>query len=257
MTTETLRELPEPTELKRGAHATFQEGVCAMELVAWIAHEEHSDHPQCASPVIGGFLRTWNDDMNDHDRQLLRPYLGRIVGTRGTSEQEAERCWMALDWYCRASVPAWLRSAGLTVEAEAVEATNPVLDGTSASVAYGVLDRARASAEAARAAAGHAAGDAAATARDAAWGAARSAAWDAARNAAGDAAREIAAAAAGAAWAASGDAAWAAVMGGATPRPTVRALQRSALDLLDRMIRVTERGEPQTADATSPEPPTS
>ena len=92
-------------------------------------------------------------------RQLLSPYLGRIVGTRGTSGQETERSWIALDWYCRVSLPAWLRSAGLIAEADAVEATAPIVGRASALAAQDSLERARARAEAARAAVDVAAGE--------------------------------------------------------------------------------------------------
>lgn len=54
--------------LKSGSHASFEEGACVMEAVAFVAGEPHSDHPACASRVIGAFLRAWNDAMNHDDR---------------------------------------------------------------------------------------------------------------------------------------------------------------------------------------------
>lgn len=35
--------------------------MCVMEAVAYLAGEPWSDRPECASPVIGAFLRSWND----------------------------------------------------------------------------------------------------------------------------------------------------------------------------------------------------
>jgi hypothetical protein len=243
MISEPLRRPPETIQLQQGTHETFEEGVCAMELVAWMAHEKHSDHPQCASLAIGEFVRILNDDFDDESRQMLSPYLGRIVGTRGTSDQEIERSWKALDWYCRVSLPAWLRSAGLIAEAGAVEATAPIVGRASALAAQDSLERAQARAEAARAAVEVAAGESAEAATAAAE-ATRAAGEVAARAVAGVAGGIAAVGvnrdAMGAARAATADAAWAAAMRGETLRPTVAALQRSALELLHRMIRVTE-----------------
>ena len=55
-----------------GSHDDPESGVCAMEAAAYIAGEEHSDHPACVCPVIGGFMRSWNDALPsdaDRDRQ--------------------------------------------------------------------------------------------------------------------------------------------------------------------------------------------
>jgi hypothetical protein len=211
----------------KGSHSPDGQ-MCVMEAVAYVAGEKWSDHPQCASPLLTDFCVSWNDAMNDEDRQILKPFIPRLVNTRASAAVEMQRSWMALDWYCRVSAPAWLRLARLVKEAEAIEATAPIVDTKSARAAQSALDSARSAA----AAAWDAAWDAAAAAR----AAARAAAWDAARAAARDAAA--------ATWDAAGAAAWAATWGvagdaaGAALRPTVIALQKSALDLLDRMIAV-------------------
>ena len=49
--------------------------MCVMEAVAYVAGEDWSDHPACASPVIGAFLRSWNDTLNNEDRQQFKPYI--------------------------------------------------------------------------------------------------------------------------------------------------------------------------------------
>src|ERR1700680_1196735 len=43
--------------LASGSHGDRSHGLCAMEVVAWLAGEKHSDHPECASPVIAAFIR--------------------------------------------------------------------------------------------------------------------------------------------------------------------------------------------------------
>src|SRR5207237_1274832 len=133
-------------------------------------NEPWSDHPDCASPVLGAFLRSWNDSLPDEDRQMLKPLIPRLVGTRASAEIEAKRAWMATDWLARECAPAFLRLASLTDHAEALE-------GLAALTTTKRAEKAKPTLAAARDAAG-----------DAAWAAAR----DAARAAAGDAARDAA-----------------------------------------------------------------
>lgn len=223
--------------LLRGAHDPDGKQ-CVMEAVAYVAGEEWSDHPVCASRVISAFLRNWNDNLADDDRQMLKPFIPRLVGTKASAAVEARRAWLATDWLCRVQAPAWLRLAKKVEFADALEGLTPALDAVSAKAPQPTLAAAwyaakAAAKDAAGAAAWDAAGDAAKAAVGAAVGAAAgAAAWAAAWYAAGDAA-----------WAGVGYAAWAAVgyaalaaAGAAALRPTVEALQKSALDLVDRMI---------------------
>jgi hypothetical protein len=185
---------------------------------------------------------SWNDAMDDVDRQMLKPYIVRVVGTRTGKRHEEQRAWMLTDWLARECAPAWMRLAGLTGQAESLESLAPLTSAASAREAQPVLDAARKDSAAARDAAWDAARAAArAAAWAAAWDAARAAAWDAARAAALDAARAAALdAARAAARAAARDAARDAAR--AALAPTTRGLQRSALLLLDRMIAVSARG---------------
>ena len=205
MTTLTTEEL-ETITLESGSHATREEGVCAMEAVAWLAGEPHSDAPECASPVIAAFLRSWNDALpTDEGRQrLLLPLLPLAVDTRADDDTELWRSYMALDWLVRVHTVAWLRLAGLGDHAEA-------LSGLAEITGPATMEKALPALNTAWSAAGAAAGDAG----DAAW----DAAWDAARAAARDAA-----------WDAAGAAAGAALL------PTVAELQDSAQDLVRRMV---------------------
>ena len=151
----------EQTTLLKGCHDKREEGMCAMELVAWLANEPHSDHPACACPVAGAFLRSWNDSADDEDRQLLKPYLPRVVGTNdGLSEQ---RAWCAVDWVIREFAPTWLELA--KIDASELRQLAPVNDLASLELATPILERKRKEASAA-------------------WDAAGAAAWDAARDAA-------------------------------------------------------------------------
>ena len=239
--------------LEHGSHNpdhTF----CVMELSAYIAGEPWSDHPECVSPAISAFLRSWNDGVPTDFRQRLKPYAVKVLHTNTGAADETTRAWMATDWLVRVQAPAWLSLAGLTREAANLRDLPALTSSEIATAVQVTLSDARAKASAAWAAAWDAAGAAAwdaagDAARDAAWAAAGDAAWaaarDAARDAAGaaawDAARDAARDAAGAAaWDAArdaaGDAAWAAAR--KRLAPTVVELQESAFGLLDRMIAV-------------------
>jgi hypothetical protein len=104
-----LAEL-EKLAIHHGSHNKFEQGHCAMELVAWLANEPHSDRPACACPVVSRFIVDWNDRMRtDEDRAFaLRPLLPLIVGSRSTKKVEQKRGWMCADWAVRDSAPAWL-----------------------------------------------------------------------------------------------------------------------------------------------------
>jgi hypothetical protein len=201
--------------LKCGSHSAPEEGFCVMEAVAYVNGEPHSDHPQCCCPVIGTFLRTWNDQLSDEDRQLLKPLIPRLGGTRATPEIELQRSGLALDWLIREYLPAWLKVANLEEYAAALATLPAISPPEHLENALPVLKAARGAARAAARGAAWAAARAAA--RAAAWDAARAAAWDAARAAAWDAARAAA---------------------GAALTPTVKQLQQSALLLIERMIEV-------------------
>jgi len=251
--------------LAAGSHAPGSGEMCVMEAAAYIAAEPWSDHPECVSPVIAAFLRSWNDALPDGQRHQLVRYLtpvadGGVLGTGPADPPlEQRRAWMATDWVVRVHTPAWLRLAGLDDQAATLEQLPEI---ASTETATPIRPALAAAGDAARDAAWAAAGDAAraaawdaawaaawAAARDAAWDAAGDAAWDAAGAAAwaaaGDAARDAAWAAAGdaardAAWAAARDAAWDAARAAARDAlaPTVATLQESAHEIVVRMAQV-------------------
>ena len=246
--------------LYQGAHDPDSK-MCVMEAVAFVAGEAWSDHPACACPVISTFLRSWNDALptNEERDRLLKPLIPKLVSTVNKALEE-KRVLMAADWLVRVNTPAWLRLAGLTVHADAlanlpeitslaqVPSIRAPIEAAQRDAAA-ALDAAWAAAwDAARTAAWDAARTAAlAAARAAAWAAAwaaartaaRAAAWDAARTAAWDAARNAARTAAwAAAWAAAWDAARDAARDAAWAKlePTMKQLQLSAVELVERMI---------------------
>jgi hypothetical protein len=54
-----------------------------VELASVIGGEKFTDRPRCVDPVVGAFLRYWNDGVGYADRQRLEPYASLVVGTGG------------------------------------------------------------------------------------------------------------------------------------------------------------------------------
>lgn len=237
--------------LSVGVHDTRERGMCAMEAVAWLAGEPHSDHPQCTCLVLGAFIRSLNDSLGDEDRdRLLKPLLRNLINTKSSAYVAMKRAYLALDWFIRVNAPEWIAlCADLEFHSHMLRRL-PVIVNTDTAIeaSVKVLDAARSAAHAAAhapdghavrgagifAAVGRAIGESAASA---AWTAGGEAA--AASESAGDSAR-----------AAAGDAALTAVAraissGMITPHdigdflcPTKNKLQSSALELFDRMLAV-------------------
>ena len=175
--------------LSTGSHKSAEEGVCAMEAVAWLEGLPHTDRPECTCPVIAAYVRGINDNMPD--RSLLIPYLPRLVGTVSLNHEHERAEYLA--WQAiRVFAPATLRAFGLNRQAQNLEVFRGDLSAAAAA--------SRAAARAARAAV-------VARAADAAYAAAYAAA-DAAADAAAVAAAAAAAAAAYAAYAADDAAVW-------------------------------------------------
>ena len=128
--------------VKHGNHHRFEEGACAMELVAWIAGEPHSDRPKCVCPVLTSYVIHLNDSMPDdatRDR-FLKPLLPRlVVGTVADPETEQKRAFALADAAIRLFTPLALdsaadelRKAGLSTEADALSSQATALRGLAA-----------------------------------------------------------------------------------------------------------------------------
>lgn len=89
--------------LAEGAHDTREAGMCAMEFVAWVANEPHTDRPKCVDTKVAAVFIGLNDSLDDDRRQLLKPYLGRCIGTAGDGhEDERHAVGKALPGACAA-----------------------------------------------------------------------------------------------------------------------------------------------------------
>jgi hypothetical protein len=108
-------------KLSKGKHTSPEDGACVMELASMLAGEQFSDHPASVCPVIGSFLRAYNDSVDDSRRQDLYAYASRVVGTRGSAEVQRARAERLLQWgaelrqrrWTRVLLPPRLRAIGL------------------------------------------------------------------------------------------------------------------------------------------------
>jgi hypothetical protein len=84
--------------LSRGKHHSPEHGACVMELASMLAGGPFTDHPRCACPVIGAFLRSYNDWVDDRRRQDLHSYAANVVGSRASADVQAARARRLIDW---------------------------------------------------------------------------------------------------------------------------------------------------------------
>jgi hypothetical protein len=96
-------------KLARGRHVSPDAGVCVMELASLLSGETFTDRPRTVSPVIAGFLRAYNDLVDDRRRQDLFGCAAEVVGTRECSEVELARATRLRTWGDELRARRWWR----------------------------------------------------------------------------------------------------------------------------------------------------
>jgi hypothetical protein len=104
--------------LSRGKHTSPRSGACVMELTSMLAGEPFSDRPECVCPVIGAFLRAYNDSIDNRRRQDLYAYAAEAVVSRACSGVEQAQVDRLNEWTeqrrrlsrTRRLVPQWLHA---------------------------------------------------------------------------------------------------------------------------------------------------
>lgn len=97
-------------KLTKGKHNSPEEGACVMELASMLAGEPFSDHPASVCPVIGSFLRAYNDSIDDSRRQDLYAYAARVVGSRASADVQRARADRLATWAAELRRHRWRRS---------------------------------------------------------------------------------------------------------------------------------------------------
>ena len=85
-------------KLSKGKHASPDDGACVMELASMLAEEPFSDHPASSCPVIGSFLRAYNDSIDDGRRQDLYVFAAKVVGSRTSINVQRARADRLVEW---------------------------------------------------------------------------------------------------------------------------------------------------------------
>jgi hypothetical protein len=111
--------------LRSGAHTSPSDGVSLMEAVSALAGEPWSNSPSCTSPVIAAYARSLNDWLPDDERQQLKVYIPRLVGT-AEPDLEVRRAFACADAAVRVFAPLAFAAAGLGEEAAKLSAHAPV-----------------------------------------------------------------------------------------------------------------------------------
>ena len=96
-------------KLTKGKHSSPEEGACVMELASMLAGEPFSDHPSSVCPVVGSFLRAYNDSIGDERRQDLYAFAASVVGTRSSLEVQRERAERVTEWAIDMQHRRWTR----------------------------------------------------------------------------------------------------------------------------------------------------
>src|SRR6185437_8674407 len=162
-------------DLRKGNSNDPRNGACVMDAVSWFEYGKLGDHPECVCPVIAAFVRPVNDFLDDANRQRLKLYIPRFVGTVDPASEQARAEYLA--WQAiRVFAPIALDAAGLKDQAARLrefkgtlkEAPQAVWEAEAAAWAAAEAAAARARAAAAEAGAARAAAGAAAEAAEAA-----------------------------------------------------------------------------------------
>ena len=209
--------------LSRGRHVSPDRGRCAMEWVAELTGQPHTDRPAATSAVAAAYVRHFNDVLADGPRQRLRPYLARMIATADDGLDEL-RAWSCALRLARECLPVAFEAAAIDLD-DLRMARTAAADARSAAREHARADRLAGEWSLRRE-----------RVRAAARAAGRAAALDAARAALAAAAPDPERSAlAETAWAATWDALWAAAWSG-RPLPDAATQQAGAFALLERML---------------------
>jgi hypothetical protein len=133
-----LRQFP----IRRGSHPTRDDGLCAMEMVAWLAGEAHTDDPHCACPVIASYVRAFNDSLpsDSHRERYLRRLLPRLVNSRGDVGLRRQRAFRAADHGVRVLAPMLFEAVGDRAAANRLRALPPIQNRAQAKAAQDLAE---------------------------------------------------------------------------------------------------------------------
>jgi hypothetical protein len=80
-----------------------------MELASMLAGESFSGHPESVCPVMGSFLRAYNDSIDDQRRQDLYAYAAKVVGSGASEDVQRARAERLHAWTVELRQRRWTR----------------------------------------------------------------------------------------------------------------------------------------------------
>lgn len=86
-----------------------RDGACVLDAVSWLMYGALGDHPDCVCPVIAEYVRLINDCLPHPDRQRLRAYIPRLIGTVDRHAESQRQDFLNLEIY-RVYLPSVLRA---------------------------------------------------------------------------------------------------------------------------------------------------
>lgn len=121
--------------LTPGNHASRDDGTCAMEMVAWLSGEPHTDRPAGVCPIIAAFVRGINDGAKEERRDELIPHLPNLIGTIDPPMQQSRTDFFA--WQA-------IHAAGVVLQSEGQIRLGHILAASATlEEAHGRLERIR------------------------------------------------------------------------------------------------------------------
>lgn len=83
-------------DLTAGASDHPRTGACTMDAVSWFAYGRLGDHPQCACPILTEYVIGGQDAMPNNTRQLLKPFILRLIGSRDRTAEAARLQYLTI-----------------------------------------------------------------------------------------------------------------------------------------------------------------
>lgn len=84
-------------DLRRGNTDHPANGACLFDAGMWLVYGRIGDEPPCSCPVIRRYGIGLNDNMDDEQRQLLKPFILRIVGNRDPAAEPERLHYIVLE----------------------------------------------------------------------------------------------------------------------------------------------------------------
>jgi hypothetical protein len=112
-------------KLSKGKHSSPESGACVMELASMLAGEPFSDHPASVCPVIGSFMRAYNDSIDERRRQDMYGYASRVVDSRSSAAVEQVRAERIVEWAAQIRPRRWTRTLPARMRAHALRHKPP------------------------------------------------------------------------------------------------------------------------------------